>query len=787
MNKYTITLLSIYILIFRYKMLDCMSIDTFNNNRDRLMDKLRFTNGTINNQDGNELSSYIIKELGSGAFGKVYGVLLKRKISQSTSAALKTVNFKTNFDKRLLTNETNFMQAVASNYPLFFLNYYGCVSGSNKVYIFTERMDRSLDVNTSIYPKQINTLFNALATQTLEVKVGLLFHMVMGVYVMHENNYVHYDIKPENFLVKSSTPPIIKVIDYGMVYDEANSLQIPGIRGSPEYMASEVLLKKNNFDKYKSDIYSLGLTIIETFYGVMYSLVNYGANMNNIHTRIDEFAKKRLNDYHNCFNPKFNRSRNCKLPSDMNNYPDAETALQALLLKMIAVELEDRPSSKEVIIVLYYILKKIDSKSIYLPENIKKLEKEVYNDHEIDDAPSIYNLKDKFGNGIYVPKINKKNRVPLIFDNLDEDGILNFNFKCNQARNFVINEINQSKPVKNYAFNPNKLTQNKYEGKKLDLAEHTGNQHAQYELKQNPSRPNKFTIPHKNFDRKYRSNDRDITRGNQDNMLKDPMINPMGKHRNPQYFDNNVDRGFPNINHRQNGADPFINQRIFGNYDPNLDIRNRASPVIVKQNENMKFDTKPNKPVLEKKAHFYPKINTGQANNMAFNNFAHRNMESPNIHNNVGYGKLPHISSPKVDRHFINPAYQALGNNYKGNAKNDKTTGYLGRIENAQKALKAQNIGSSFSRGTNTSSNENLKLPKIDDFNRTPMGKKSLKRDFSQHRIIPVNKNVKPWLANNNMNNAELLPKHGQGMFDRGQHARYNAQSPHFIGQKVYI
>ena len=767
--------------MFRYKMLDCMDFNTFLQNIDQLMMEKQHSTDRISKKSyKNDLSSYVTKKLGEGAFGKVYEVVLKHKNNKNVNAALKSVHYESDYDKNQLTNETNFYQEVAPNYPLFFLNYYGCVSGSNNVYIFTEKMDGSLEENNFIYSEQKKHLANRLGNKPLGNKVGLLFHMAMAVYIMHENNYVHYDIKPENFLVKSSTPPIIKVIDYGMVYYEDNSGKKASIRGTPDYIDPNILMGETDSDKYKSDIYSLGLTIIETFYGVMYQIDNYGdkekikkEGRQEMYKRIINFKEKRFSDYHNCFNPKFNRSRNCKLSSDMNNYPDAENALKELLLQMIAVESKDRPSSKEVIIVLYYILRNIDSKSIYLPENIKELEKAVYNDHEIDDAPSIYNLKDKYGNFIHAPKINKKNRVPLIFDNLDEDSILNSDLKYDKAKGFVTNEINRSKPAKNYAHNPNKLTQKMmHEGEKLDLVAHTGNQHAQYELKQNASRPNKFINVHKNIEREYRSKDREIIRGKQENMLKDPMMNPMGKHRNPQYFDNNVDKGFPKLNKKHNPADQLMNQRIFGNYDMNFDIRKKVSPAIKNQGKEMNYNTKRNQPVLAKEASFYPKNYADMAYNKDFKNVADINKESPDGYYNLGHGKLPHISSPKVEKPFRNPTNQALGNNYKDKYNEDKTTGFLGKIKNAQNALKGQNLGSNSSRGTITSSNENLKLPKIDDIHRTPIGEK----------------NPKPWLEKNNMNNAELLANHGQGMLDKRKDARYKAQSPfYYMAQKVYI
>lgn len=95
--------------------------------------------------------------------------------------------------------------------------------------------------------------------------------LVQGLAVLHAENIVHSDLKPANILL--SIPPVgscrnvrLKIADFGFSRKlEANEKYTKGIKGSPLYMAPEVLA----LQPYSSqaDLYSLGVIFYECLYG----------------------------------------------------------------------------------------------------------------------------------------------------------------------------------------------------------------------------------------------------------------------------------------------------------------------------------------------------------------------------------------------------------------------------------------------------------------------------------------------------------------------------------------
>ncbi|MFA5252895.1 MAG: serine/threonine-protein kinase, partial [Phycisphaerae bacterium] len=86
--------------------------------------------------------------------------------------------------------------------------------------------------------------------------VMLVFRMVAsGLHAMHQQGFVHCDIKPNNILMNESGT--IKIIDLGQ------SCRIgtvkPRIQGTPDYIAPEQVMRKSLGPK--TDIFNLGATM----------------------------------------------------------------------------------------------------------------------------------------------------------------------------------------------------------------------------------------------------------------------------------------------------------------------------------------------------------------------------------------------------------------------------------------------------------------------------------------------------------------------------------------------
>jgi len=88
-----------------------------------------------------------------------------------------------------------------------------------------------------------------------------------GLQYMHERNYVHRDIKPDNIML--CTDQTIRIMDYGLAAPVAGKLDLLAdltpVFGTPQYMAPEQV-KRSRSDA-RVDIYSLGVILYEMLTG----------------------------------------------------------------------------------------------------------------------------------------------------------------------------------------------------------------------------------------------------------------------------------------------------------------------------------------------------------------------------------------------------------------------------------------------------------------------------------------------------------------------------------------
>ncbi|CAN8004883.1 unnamed protein product, partial [Ixodes hexagonus] len=92
-----------------------------------------------------------------------------------------------------------------------------------------------------------------------------LQQLAKALQVLQEHNIAHMDLKPQNILLSSVRTPILKLADFGFAQylragDFASSL-----RGSPLYMAPEMLLS-DHYDN-KVDLWSVGIIMYECLFG----------------------------------------------------------------------------------------------------------------------------------------------------------------------------------------------------------------------------------------------------------------------------------------------------------------------------------------------------------------------------------------------------------------------------------------------------------------------------------------------------------------------------------------
>nr|XP_002128179.1 serine/threonine-protein kinase ULK3 [Ciona intestinalis] len=91
-----------------------------------------------------------------------------------------------------------------------------------------------------------------------------LQQIASAVKVLHDHNISHMDLKPQNILLTSNYQPVLKIADFGFA-QHIESVQEYSLRGSPLYMAPEMILMKK-YDA-KVDLWSIGVILYESLFG----------------------------------------------------------------------------------------------------------------------------------------------------------------------------------------------------------------------------------------------------------------------------------------------------------------------------------------------------------------------------------------------------------------------------------------------------------------------------------------------------------------------------------------
>lgn len=106
-----------------------------------------------------------------------------------------------------------------------------------------------------------------LQTMELAKLLEIIKNLARAVELFHKNGYVHFDIKPENFLVDNTDHITLFDIDSVTSCDEIDNETIQNISHTKKWAAPEVRQAaekgKNTNVSYTADIYSIGLILFE--------------------------------------------------------------------------------------------------------------------------------------------------------------------------------------------------------------------------------------------------------------------------------------------------------------------------------------------------------------------------------------------------------------------------------------------------------------------------------------------------------------------------------------------
>lgn len=92
-----------------------------------------------------------------------------------------------------------------------------------------------------------------------------LQQLAKALQCLRSHNIAHMDLKPQNILLSSKSHPILKLGDFGLAQYLHSDTEASSLRGSPLYMAPEILLK-HHYDA-SVDLWSVGIILYECLFG----------------------------------------------------------------------------------------------------------------------------------------------------------------------------------------------------------------------------------------------------------------------------------------------------------------------------------------------------------------------------------------------------------------------------------------------------------------------------------------------------------------------------------------
>ena len=196
----------------------------------------------------------IVSQLGEGGMGVVY-LGVHETLGRNVALKFLSPEFTSDIQlKQRFINEAKILSKLS--HPNIVL-----------LYDFLQTQNDFVIVMEYVEGKLLSDMIHNNIVSLTEDRVINIYNNILNAFsYAHKLGIVHRDIKPSNIIIKSDDTP--KIMDFGIakIFQGDLSLTKAGTQmGSPLYMSPEQILG-NNVD-YKSDIYSLGVTLFETLSG----------------------------------------------------------------------------------------------------------------------------------------------------------------------------------------------------------------------------------------------------------------------------------------------------------------------------------------------------------------------------------------------------------------------------------------------------------------------------------------------------------------------------------------
>ncbi|XP_018007272.1 serine/threonine-protein kinase ULK3 [Hyalella azteca] len=200
------------------------------------------------------LADYVVCEkIGSGGYADVYRAYRKPPATKEF-VAIKAVlrsNLSSSATDSLIT-EIRLLKSLKHDHIVQLIDF---LCDENYVYILMEYCGGG---DLSHFIKSRHRLPEIACQRFLQQLASALEYM-------REQKVSHFDLKPQNILLTSRKNPVVKIADFGLAQHLSESEIVSKIKGSPLYMAPEILLHKK-YDA-KVDLWSVGVILYECLFG----------------------------------------------------------------------------------------------------------------------------------------------------------------------------------------------------------------------------------------------------------------------------------------------------------------------------------------------------------------------------------------------------------------------------------------------------------------------------------------------------------------------------------------
>ncbi|XP_066602645.1 serine/threonine-protein kinase ULK3 [Prorops nasuta] len=194
----------------------------------------------------------LIEKIGSGSYATVYKAF--KKGGSREVIAIKCVD-KKSLSKSAVDNivtEINLLKVLNHDHIVEMKDFFW---DEGHIYIVMEYCDGG---DLSNFIKKRHKLSENICSRFLQ-------QLALALRYLRSNNVSHMDLKPQNLLLKTKPALMLKVGDFGFAQHFSDTEQKCVIRGSPLYMAPEMLLR-HKYDT-RVDLWSVGVIMYECLFG----------------------------------------------------------------------------------------------------------------------------------------------------------------------------------------------------------------------------------------------------------------------------------------------------------------------------------------------------------------------------------------------------------------------------------------------------------------------------------------------------------------------------------------